>query len=241
MGRIPSGTAWKILDLLEDYVSGGFARRRREPVAADAANAGEAVSQPAVPGAEAHAEAGTDRLAEIAAVAEEAEACTRCALSMNRRRSVPGEGAINPPVLLIGEGPGEEEDATGRPFVGRSGQYLDTWLKPIGLPRAQSFIANCVKCRPPQNREPHPDELNACLPFLERQIAALRPKTILCLGRIAAQTLLGTDMSLSGLRSRVHQRKGIALVVTYHPSAVLRDPSLRRPVWEDLKLLKTLF
>ena len=238
MGRLSQ--AWKILDLLEDYVSGGFARRHRELKEAGAADDVDAVSRAIAPGADALTDAGTGRTAEIAAVAAEAEACIRCALSMNRRRSVPGEGAMDPPVLLVGEGPGEEEDATGRPFVGRSGQYLDTWLKPIGLSRERCFIANCVKCRPPQNREPHPDELKACLPFLERQIEALRPKTILCLGRIAAQTLLVTDMSLAGLRSRVHRRKGITLIVTYHPSAVLRDPSLRRPVWEDLKLLKTL-
>ncbi len=239
MGRIASGTAWKILDLLEDYVSGGFARRRRELAEAGAAQAGAAVFRTTTPGTGFDAEEA-GRKAEISAVAAEAAACTRCGLSMNRRTSVPGEGAMDPPVLLVGEGPGEEEDATGRPFVGRSGQYLDTWLKPVGLERGRCFIANCVKCRPPQNREPHPDELKACLPFLERQIQALRPRTILCLGRIAAQTLLGTDSSLSGLRSRIHRRNGISLVATYHPSAVLRDPSLRRPVWEDLKLLKTL-
>ena len=152
-----------------------------------------------------------------------------------------GEGPLDPVVLFIGEGPGAEEDRTGRPFVGAAGRYLDTWIPPIGLKREQCFIANCVKCRPPQNREPHPDEINACLPYLERQILALRPRVICCLGRIAAQTLLGTTSNLGELRGRVHQRGGIPVVVTYHPSAVLRDKeSLRKPVWDDLKLLKGL-
>jgi uracil-DNA glycosylase family 4 len=232
MDRMSKTAAWKILDLFEDYATGGFMRRTRT---------GIEESGSLTAGSEPHPAVISDRAAEIASIAGEAEACTRCALSMNRRRTVPGEGAMDPAVLLVGEGPGEEEDATGRPFVGRSGQYLDTWLRPIGLERSRCYIANCVKCRPPQNREPHPEEIKACLPFLERQIEALRPKSILCLGRIAAHTLLEISTGISGLRARLHSRKGIPLVVTYHPSAVLRDPSLRRPVWEDLKLLKTLF
>jgi uracil-DNA glycosylase family 4 len=142
--------------------------------------------------------------------------------------------------MFVGEGPGAEEDRTGRPFVGAAGQYLDKWLKSIALDRSKCYIANCVKCRPPQNREPHPEEIGACLPYLERQIAAVRPRLICCLGRIAAQTLLGTTSSLGALRGKVHQRKGIPVVVTYHPSAVLRDQSLRKPVWEDLKVIQRL-
>jgi DNA polymerase len=177
----------------------------------------------------------------LAAIAAEVAPCVKCGLSANRTVTVPGEGALDPPVLFVGEGPGAEEDRTGRPFVGAAGQYLDTWLNPIGLSRSQCFIANCVKCRPPQNREPHPDEIGACLPYLERQIAAIRPKVICCLGRIAAQTLLGTTSSLGALRGKVHQRRGIPVVVTYHPSAVLRDKAaLRKPVWEDLQLLQRL-
>ena len=142
--------------------------------------------------------------------------------------------------MFVGEGPGAEEDRTGRPFVGAAGQYLDKWLKSITLDRSQCYIAICVKCRPPQNSEPHPEEIGACLPYLERQIAAVRPRLICCLGRIAAQTLLGTTSSLGALRGTVHQRKGIPVVVTYHPSAVLRDQSLRKPVWEDLKVVQRL-
>lgn len=142
--------------------------------------------------------------------------------------------------MFIGEGPGEEEDKTGRPFVGAAGQYLDKWIPGIGLKRQDCFIANIVKCRPPSNREPHPDEISACFPYLERQIKAVRPRAICCLGRISAHVMLQSSASLGQLRGRVHDWRGIPLVVTYHPSAVLRDSTLRRPVWDDLKLLKTL-
>jgi DNA polymerase len=182
-----------------------------------------------------------ERSTILSAIAAEVAACMKCGLSTNRTVTVPGEGAMDPPVLFVGEGPGAEEDRTGRPFVGAAGQYLDTWLNPIGLTRSQCFIANCVKCRPPQNREPHPDEIGACLPYLERQVAVIKPKVICCLGRIAAQTLLSTISSLGALRGRVHQSRGISVVVTYHPSAVLRDKAgLRKPVWEDLQLLHRL-
>jgi len=191
-----------------------------------------------------HVEGGApveNRSTVLATIAAEVAGCVKCGLSANRTVTVPGEGALDPPVMFVGEGPGAEEDRTGRPFVGAAGQYLDTWLKPIGLTRQQVFIANCVKCRPPQNREPHPDEIGACLPYLELQIAAIKPKVICCLGRIAAQTLLGTASSLGALRGKVHQRKGIPVVVTYHPSAVLRDKAgLRKPVWDDLRLLQRL-
>ena len=184
--------------------------------------------------------AGPDRPGVLASVAAEVSACVKCGLSANRTTTVPGEGSLDAPVLFVGEGPGAEEDRTGRPFVGAAGQYLDKWLASINLDRARCFIANCVKCRPPQNREPHPEEIGACLPYLERQIDAVKPRLICCLGRIAAQTLLGTTSSLGALRGKIHQRKGIPVIVTYHPSAVLRDQGLRKPVWEDLKVLKSL-
>jgi DNA polymerase len=142
--------------------------------------------------------------------------------------------------MFVGEGPGEEEDRTGRPFVGAAGQYLDKWIPSIGLKRAECFIANTVKCRPPRNREPRLEEIAACLPYLMKQIRIVQPRTICCLGRIAAQTLLQTTSSLGALRGKVHSWQGIPLVVTYHPSAVLRDTDLRKPAWDDLKLLKAL-
>jgi len=228
---------WKKLYLLEDWLATGFSREHPdldidETIAAPARPAGRIAPTGIQP---------ADRAGSLAAIASEITACVKCGLSLNRTMTVPGEGPLDPPVLFIGEGPGADEDASGRPFVGAAGQYLDTWLPPIGLTRAQCFIANCVKCRPPQNREPHPDEIAACLPYLEAQIAAVRPRMICCLGRIAAHTLLGTTMSISGLRGKVHRWKEIPVVVTYHPSAVLRDKtSLRKPVWDDLKLLKNL-
>jgi uracil-DNA glycosylase family 4 len=249
----------RAIDLLDDFFAGGFARLHPEStsagtsgMAAAAAEKPEArVENPEPRGKDAEARqievpvarAAEDpqaRAAEMTAIAAEVAQCAKCALSMNRNRTVPGEGVLDPAVLLVGEGPGEDEDKTGRPFVGRAGQYLETWLKSISLSRAACFIANCVKCRPPLNREPRPEEILACGPYLERQISALRPRLILCLGRIAAHHLIGTQASLSALRGKVHSRNGTPLLVTYHPSAVLRDQSLRRPVWEDLKLLKTL-
>jgi uracil-DNA glycosylase family 4 len=230
--------AWKALDLLEDWLTTGYTRTHSELILEETG----AREQPPV--------AGLDPSGLLAALAAEVASCVKCSLSANRNKTVPGEGPFDPEVLFIGEAPGAEEDRTGRPFVGAAGKYLDTWLPPIGLARAQCFIANCVKCRPPQNREPHPDEIGACLPYLVRQIMILKPRVICCLGRIAAQTVLRTTASLGELRGRVHQTprellhadgKAIPVVVTYHPSAVLRDKAtLRKPVWDDLKLLKSL-
>ena len=242
--------AWKALDLLEDWLTTGYTRAHPELIL-DKAGAGERAPAGAAASAGAPAPAvGQDRPGRLAALAAEVAACVKCGLSANRNTTVPGEGSLDPEVLFIGEGPGAEEDRTGRPFVGAAGKYLDTWLPPIGLVRSQCFIANCVKCRPPQNREPHPDEIGACLPYLARQIAILKPRVICCLGRIAAQTVLRTTASLGELRGRVHQLPrellppddaAISVVVTYHPSAVLRDKAtLRKPVWDDLKLLKSL-
>jgi uracil-DNA glycosylase family 4 len=246
--------AWKALDLLEDWLTTGYSGAHPELIletgapVAQAPIAEAAIAQ-AAPSAEAPA-ARAQRAAALVALAAEVASCVKCGLSANRTIAVPGEGSPDPQVLFIGEGPGAEEDRTGRPFVGAAGKYLDTWLPPIGLTRAQCFIANCVKCRPPQNREPHQDETAACLPYLVLQITILKPRVICCLGRIAAQTLLGTTASLGQLRGTVHQLpQGIAkllgravpVVVTYHPSAVLRDKaSLRKPVWDDLKLLQSL-
>jgi uracil-DNA glycosylase family 4 len=224
---------WKALDLLEDSLLTGFSREHPDIEVDEAARQQGAPAPQAAP-------APPDPIRILSMIAAEVGVCTRCALSMGRKAAVPGEGAPRPPVLFVGEGPGEEEDRTGRPFVGAAGKYLDKWIAAAGLERGACFIANCVKCRPPQNREPHPDELAACAPFLERQISALGPRVICCLGRIASHTLLATSASLGDLRGRVHNRKGIPVVVTYHPSAVLRDQSLRGPVWQDLKLLMTL-
>jgi DNA polymerase len=141
----------------------------------------------------------------------------------------------------VGEGPGADEDASGRPFVGAAGQYLDKWLAAIGLDRQSTcFIANVLKCRPPGNRDPQPEEVEACRGYLDRQLAALGPRAILALGRHAAQTLTGSPQGITMLRERTHECRGVPLVATYHPSAVLRNPSLRAAVWDDLRRLKAL-
>ena len=148
-------------------------------------------------------------------------------------------GVESPDVMVVGEGPGADEDAQGLPFVGKAGQYLDKWLDAIQLSRhTNCFIGNVVKCRPPMNRDPQPDEIAACLPYLERQIALLKPRFILTVGRISSSVLTGQEAGIGRLRGRTYSFHGIPLIPTYHPSAVLRDPSLRRPVWDDLRRLK---
>jgi DNA polymerase len=190
------------------------------------------------------AETAQDAEAALLALNGAVRACRACGLSATRTGAVPGEGAARPLLLVVGEGPGADEDATGRPFVGRAGQLLDKMLASIGLSRETNcFIANVVKCRPPHNRDPDPAEIAACRPFLNRQIELLRPKAILCAGRFAAQTLLATTEGIGKLRGRFFgsgtgDGAEIPLLPTYHPSALLRDESLKRPAWEDLKLLR---
>jgi len=180
-------------------------------------------------------ESGIDLEADRAAVS----ACELCRLGATRRRAAYGEGSPRPLVLVVGEGPGAEEDAQGRPFVGPAGKLLDRMLQAVNLSRdTNCYIANIVKCRPPNNRDPAGDEKEACLPWLERQIEALRPLVILALGRVAAATLLGTEEGIGRLRGRWFERRGIPLIATYHPSALLRDEAMKRPAWEDLKTLR---
>lgn len=177
----------------------------------------------------------------LTAVATEASRCMKCRLAAGRTRSVPGQGAAHPIVMVIGEGPGAEEDRTGLPFVGPAGQLLDKMLGSIGLSRQENcFIGNMVKCRPPMNRDPAPDEQAACMGFLDRQVALLKPKAFLAVGRIPAQSLLGTKDGIGKLRGTVYDYRGVPLIATYHPAALLRDESLKRPAWEDLKLLKSI-
>lgn len=180
--------------------------------------------------------AGSDSLE---AIAEEVRACQACKLCQGRHKAVPGEGVSQPLVMVIGEGPGADEDSTGRPFVGRAGQLLDKMLAAINLDRnTNCFIANVVKCRPPNNRDPEQDEIAACAPFLQRQLALLKPRAILTVGRVPTQALLGTAEGISRLRGRFFEYQGIPLLPTYHPSALLRDEGLKRPAWEDLKQLR---
>ena len=173
-------------------------------------------------------------------VAQKIASCSRCSLSKNRKTTVPGMGVPHPAVLVVGEGPGAEEDAQGLPFVGPAGKLLDKMLEAISLSRdTNCYIANIVKCRPPNNRTPLPEESDACISFLEAQIHILKPKLILAAGRTASQNLLKTTEALSHLRGAFRDYNGIPLLVTYHPSALLRDVSLKRPAWEDLKLFRS--
>jgi len=172
-------------------------------------------------------------------LAQEIAGCTRCKLASGRQHTVPGEGAPRARLMLVGEGPGAEEDRTGRPFVGAAGQLLDRILeKGMGLARSEVFIANVLKCRPPGNRDPEPDEVGACLPYLERQIAAVQPELVLALGRHAAHALLETADSLQKLRGRLHARPrgGPQVLVTYHPAYLLRNPAAKADCWQDVQI-----
>lgn len=166
----------------------------------------------------------------------EVRGCTRCRLSQTRTQTVFGEGDPSARIFFIGEGPGENEDLTGRPFVGRAGQLLDRMIGGMGLTRQQVFIANIVKCRPPQNRVPEPVEANTCAPFLFRQIDVVKPEVIVALGATAATYLLGRKSPLAALRGRIHQARGTKLIVTYHPAYLLRDPRQKKEAWADLQL-----
>ena len=167
---------------------------------------------------------------------ETVAACTRCPLHESRTQTVFGVGNMDADWLIIGEAPGAEEDRRGEPFVGRAGQLLDEMLRAAGQSRNQVFIANILKCRPPNNRDPEADEAIACRGYLERQIALLKPKIILAVGRVAAQQLLETDIPVGKLRGKVHQFGDIPMVVTYHPAYLLRSPTQKRKSWQDLCL-----
>lgn len=174
------------------------------------------------------------------ALITDALSCKRCDLCSTRKNVVFGEGCTDRPiVMVIGEGPGETEDETGRPFVGKAGAFLDKWLKAINLERStNTYITNIVKCRPPQNRDPLPEEKTACLAFLKQQIALIQPQAILCLGRPASSLMTGQmDAPIGSLRGKFFFFDGIPMICTYHPAAVLRDLSYKRPVWEDLQKL----
>jgi uracil-DNA glycosylase len=178
-----------------------------------------------------------------AALEARVAACTLCGLHTTRTQTVFGVGNKAADWLVIGEAPGAEEDRQGEPFVGRAGQLLNAMLRAIDLPRERVFIANVLKCRPPGNRDPKPDEVAHCLPYLHAQIALLQPKLILAVGRIAAQNLLATETPLARLRGKVHSfgERPTPLIVTYHPAYLLRSPGEKRKAWEDLKFARATF
>ena len=185
-----------------------------------------------------------DEAARWEALRTEVLTCTKCPLHKSRTQGVLGVGPHRTEWMVIGEAPGAEEDRRGEPFVGRAGHLLDAMLQAIGLNRGTNvYIANVLKSRPPNNRDPKPEEVAACLPYLMRQIALLQPRLMLAVGRIAAQNLLATDLSLSRLRGKVHHfgELNTPLIVTYHPAYLLRTPADKRKAWEDLKFARTVF
>ncbi|MFL5463170.1 MAG: uracil-DNA glycosylase family protein [Gemmatimonadaceae bacterium] len=181
-----------------------------------------------------------EKLDTLEEIAKKVAKCTRCPLYETATNGVPGEGNPKAKLVCVGEAPGAKEDETGRPFVGQAGQLLTKILAAIDLTREQIFIVNVLKHRPPGNRNPRPEEVEACSPYLIRQLELIKPKVIVAFGTFAAQTLLNTKTPLGQLRGLVHKYHGIPLVVTYHPAALLRNPAWKRPTWEDVKLARRI-
>ena len=226
------------IDLAGDYLSSGYNSGLKE-YHFDASSAADDI-----PVNTSHNNDVTHNTDTTGKIAAEISVCQNCVLCETRKNTVPGEGVTNPLVLVIGEGPGADEDKQGRPFVGNAGQLLDKMLSSINLSRKTNcFIANVVKCRPPNNRDPHPDERAACAHFLRRQIAVLKPKFILLVGRVASQSVLNVKESIEKLHGKfLDYNSGdmtIPLMITYHPSALLHNEDYKRPAWEDLKIFKS--
>jgi DNA polymerase len=176
--------------------------------------------------------------ADLTAIAAEIAACRKCKLCEGRTNTVPGEGNPATELLFVGEGPGADEDAQGRPFVGRAGELLTKMIEAMGFKRDEVFIANIVKCRPPNNRPPAPEEIAACLPYLRRQVAALRPKVICSLGNTPLRALTGDDqLGITRMRGQQLDAGGIPLIPTFHPAYLLRNPPAKKPCWEDLRVV----
>ncbi|SDB97466.1 uracil-DNA glycosylase [Paraburkholderia lycopersici] len=204
----------------------------------------DAVAEPIVPAAVAPAQTGAAARDDVAtldwdALAERVASCTRCRLCEKRTNTVFGVGDREADWMLIGEAPGENEDRLGEPFVGQAGKLLDNMLRALSLARGENvYIANVIKCRPPGNRNPEPDEVARCEPYLQRQVALVKPKIIVALGRFAAQSLLKTDGSIASLRGRVHEYEGVPVIVTYHPAYLLRSLHDKAKAWSDLCLAR---
>jgi uracil-DNA glycosylase family 4 len=214
---------------MDEFFTGGFAARGK--------------AGPSEPHQQEDDAAVAEAARELEKIADEVRQCHKCQLGSLRTNAVPGEGNPNARIFFIGEGPGADEDAQGRPFVGRAGQLLDKVIKACGLKRSDVFIGNILKCRPPENRDPRPDEIISCLPYLQRQIEIINPEIIVALGAHAARTLLNTNKSIGELRGQFHEyyaglgRPPIKLMATYHTAYLLRNYSEenRRRVWEDMK------
>ncbi len=229
-----------VLDYLREI---GFEDLYRPPAGAGSTAPETPPGSEASAGSEAEAAAepvasASERAAELAAVGERAAQCTACRLHEKRNSVVFGVGDPDADLMFIGEGPGAEEDRQGIPFVGRAGELLTKIIGAIELERSAVYIANIVKCRPPGNRDPQPDEVVACRGYLESQIDLVRPKIIVALGRVAAQTLLGETTPLGRMRGHWYQVRGVETRVTYHPAALLRNVGFKRPTWEDMQVVR---
>jgi uracil-DNA glycosylase len=210
-------------------------------VSRDEAWRGRGEAPPAAPRDQRAPRSDIDEASGLAALRAEIGDCTRCKLHrLGRRQVVFGVGNPNATLMFAGEAPGRDEDIQGIPFVGRAGQLLTKMIEAIGMTRDDVYIANVIKCRPPENRNPEPDEVATCEPFLFRQVETIKPKVIVALGTFAAQALLKTTDSISRLRGRVYLYGGAQLIPTFHPAYLLRSPERKRDAWEDLKLAKSL-
>ena len=233
------------LEFFEELGAEGFSRdpawRFRGPVPAEprsGANEPAPVANEPAPGAASSTDATTPNT--LTRIREELGDCTRCKLHQGRTTLVFGVGRPDADLLFVGEAPGRDEDQQGEPFVGRAGQLLTKIIESIGLTRDQVYIANVIKCRPPNNRNPELDEVRTCEPFLFQQLDVIRPRVVVALGAFAVRTLLGSDQSISQLRGQVFDYRGAKLVPTFHPAFLLRSPDRKRDVWEDMKKVRAL-
>jgi DNA polymerase len=220
--------------------SAGHAGEQAEPDATEGAVTGSLPPQESA--ASRRAEAGTGGMRMLTVLREEiGPACTRCKLhTLGRKQVVFGVGNPDADLMFVGEAPGADEDLQGEPFVGRAGQLLTKIIEAIGLRRDEVYIANIIKCRPPGNRNPEPDEVEQCEPFLFQQVAAIKPKVIVALGKFAAQSLLRTTDPITRLRGRSFNYRGATLIPTFHPAYLLRNPSAKREVWDDMKRVRAI-
>jgi len=219
---------------------------REEVVAAEQAAAEQTPSEPREGDAESApteptAAAGLSDGNALEQFRQDICACKNCRLGETRGQFVFGAGRSDADIMFVGEAPGADEDRSGQPFVGAAGQLLNKIIEAMGLQREEVYICNILKCRPPNNRDPQPDEIEECEPYLKRQIELIQPRVICTLGRFAAQTLLRSDQSMGRLRQEEHRYEGIPLIATYHPAALLRNAQWKRPTWEDMKKVRRLY
>ena len=241
-GQLPAG----LRAPAEQAASVGAAATGAAEASAGVRSVGEAVSEARLASVEstvamppeAPLDSSGDAAGALRVLAAEAAGCTLCRLHAGRTTVVFGEGNPQAEVVVVGEAPGFEEDRTGRPFVGAAGKLLDLMLLSIGLPRESVYICNVLKCRPPNNRDPQRDEVEACTGYLRRQLDLIAPRALLAVGKFAAQTLTGSDASIGRLRGRVHEYMGVPVIATYHPAFLLRSPQWTRAAWQDLQFLR---